>query len=95
MTLVDTIIRGGHWNRHISLPASPGFDCVGIVVQCGENVKKAGCCAVGDKVTALLEVGGNSSYISLNVNSPRIFKVPKGLDDCDAFELNKITLTKN
>lgn len=93
MTLVDTIIREGHWNRHISLPASPGFDCVGIVVQCGENVEKAGYCALGDKVTALLEVGGNSSYISLNVNSPRIFKVPKGLDDCDACCMVSVFMT--
>lgn len=64
------------------MPATPGFDAVGTIIQLGEQVSEVSSCKVGDRVAALLRTGGNARYVNIPASS--LVKVPQGVDTTQA-----------
>lgn len=60
-------------------PQTPGMDIVGDIVSCGKAIRSV---HVGDRVAALVRVGGNARYISIAESS--LVQVPRGLDSAEA-----------
>jgi len=82
VSLQDCIIRRGVWHQKVPLPATPGFDVVGTIIQVGEEVPDVSPFKVGDRVAALVRTGGNARYI--NIASSSLVKVPDGIDTAQA-----------
>ena len=61
------------------MPATPGMDVVGSIIQMGENVHDF---KVGDRVAALVRIGGNSRYISVSASD--LVAVPRSCDSTEA-----------
>jgi len=78
VSLQDCIIRRGLWHQNVPLPATPGFDVVGTIIQVGEDVPYASSFKVGDRVAALVRTGGNTRYINIPFSS--LARVPDGID---------------
>jgi NADPH:quinone reductase-like Zn-dependent oxidoreductase len=58
----------------VCLPATPGSDLVGYIVQCGSQVEGF---KLGDRVAALVKSGANARYISVPASS--LVAVPRGV----------------
>jgi NADPH2:quinone reductase len=63
----------------ICLPATPGSDLVGHIVDCGTRVEGF---IVGDRVAALVKSGANARYLSVPASS--LVPVPKGVSSEEA-----------
>jgi len=82
VSLQDCIIRRGMWYQSVPLPATPGFDAVGTIIQLGEEVSEVSSFKVGDRVAALVRTGGNARYV--NVPAASLVKIPLGVDATQA-----------
>jgi NADPH:quinone reductase-like Zn-dependent oxidoreductase len=63
----------------VCLPATPGSDLVGQIIQCGSRVEGF---KPGDRVAALVKSGANARYISVPASS--LVFVPKGVSSDEA-----------
>jgi NADPH:quinone reductase-like Zn-dependent oxidoreductase len=63
----------------LCLPATPGSDLVGHIVECGSEVEGF---KTGDRVAALVKSGANARYISVPVSS--LVAVPRGVSSDEA-----------
>lgn len=81
MSKNDCYIRRGIWNDSIQLPAIPGFDVVGTIVDLGAEAMAAGF-DYGDAVASCCRTGGNARYIVLNYNDLTV--VPGNVDSAQA-----------
>lgn len=64
--------------EHGKLPVTPGVDAVGKVIGVSQNTSSSFSLYPGQSVLSLVQVGGNSRYIS--VDPKRLVKVPEGMD---------------
>lgn len=82
MSYNDCLLRRGinfSVMSSINLPATPGSDAVGFIIQVGEKVRQY---KVGDRVAALVRTGGNARYISVPATS--LVHVPRSCDTAEA-----------
>jgi NADPH:quinone reductase-like Zn-dependent oxidoreductase len=81
VSIQDCMLRKGvtFHSSHGDLPLTPGMDIVGTIVSCGTKVRSV---YVGDRVAALVRVGGNARYISVPETS--LVEVPRSLDPAEA-----------
>jgi NADPH:quinone reductase-like Zn-dependent oxidoreductase len=81
----DCLIRRGfdfQILNPVSLPATPGSDVVGYIVEVGERVTDF---AIGDRVACLVRAGGNARFVSVHQDS--LVKVPLSLDSAEVASL--------
>lgn len=91
MTLNDCLARKGFDSSllsPISLPLTPGMDCIGTVSKIGDRVTEF---ATGDRVAALVRTGGNARYISVPETS--LVKIANSLDSGEAAAIVSIYAT--
>lgn len=81
ISMNDCYIRRGIWHETIDLPATPGFDVVGTIVDLGAKAMAAGF-DYGDAVAACCRTGGNARYIVLHYNDLTV--VPGNVDSAQA-----------
>jgi NADPH:quinone reductase-like Zn-dependent oxidoreductase len=82
VSYTDCLIRRGMSFEVLpatSLPATPGMDVVGTIIQVGENVKNVN---VGDRVATLVRTGGNARYISVSASD--LVAVPRACNSAEA-----------
>lgn len=87
MTAEDCLLRCGRKSdncNHLVFPITPGYDIIGHIVSIDTP---KGCTynhdfAVGDRVAALVQTGGNARYISVPISS--LVRVPRHLDSTQA-----------
>src|SRR5438067_1698889 len=80
--LPDVQARYGHTPYSPRLPFTPGYATVGVVDALGDGVARA---AVGDRVAALMIVGGYAEYVFLPER--QLIPVPRTVDPADAVTL--------
>ncbi len=67
----------------VEVPMSPGVDCIGTIVYCGDLAEMRNGLRVGDRVCALHPfLGGNSRFVT--IPSKYIHAVPRTVDACQA-----------
>lgn len=82
ISIKDCFIRRGIWHETISLPTTPGYDCVGVIVKVGDKVRDDGILKVGDAVAALVQTGGNARYMV--IPSEDVVRVSGSIDSSQA-----------
>ena len=90
ISLRDCRIRQGKYKSEFgNVPLTPGVDVVGKVIGISQSISSSFSLYPGQSVLSLVQVGGNSRYISLHPES--LVKVPEGIDPaqavclCDAY----------
>lgn len=77
----DCYIRRGIWHQSISLPNTPGFDVVGVIVSMGVEAEAAGY-DYGEAVACCCQTGGNARYLVLHYSD--LCAVPGNVDSAQA-----------
>jgi NADPH:quinone reductase-like Zn-dependent oxidoreductase len=79
VSLHDCMVRKGVAFESGEFPITPGVDVVGNIVKCGHKVRSF---YVGDRVAALVRIGGNARYIC--VPEDDLVEVPWSCDAAEA-----------
>ncbi|MBB6091369.1 NADPH2:quinone reductase [Povalibacter uvarum] len=84
----DVLQRRGAYPSPPGAPPNPGLEAAGTVAAAGRNVREF---KVGDRVCALLQGGGYSEYVAVNVG--QVLPIPGSLDFIEAASLPETYFT--
>ena len=84
----DILIREGRYGGYTSFPVVPGFEVAGTVAEIGQNVQNFN---TGERVFAILEIGGYAEYVSVPENL--VLPVPDKMSFGEAAGIPDVFLT--